>query len=117
MTAGVELPWRFYAGDSLSGVEAQARVPVAGTTKSLAPGVLVGDWWHGGDRGLVEVERLRAAANGISNGGCGWFIFAMDNDEERSAVLSAVERLRGRLLESRELAGAASYRVCFQASG
>jgi hypothetical protein len=112
MTAGVELPWRFYAGDSLSGMEAQARLPVAGTAKSLAPGVLVGDWWHGGDRGLVEVERLRATANGS----CGWLIFAMDNDEERSAVLRAVERLRGRLLEARELAGAASYRVCFQAS-
>jgi hypothetical protein len=112
MTAGVELPWRFYAGDSLSGVEATARVPVAGTTTPLAPGVLVGDWWHGGDRGLIEAERLRAAANGS----CGWFIFAMDNDEERSAVLSAVERLRGRLAETTERAGAASYRVCFQTS-
>src|SRR5687768_1088800 len=43
LTAATELPWRFYAGDSLSGIAPDARVPVAGASGTVAPGVLVGE--------------------------------------------------------------------------
>ena len=109
LTAGVELPWRFYAGDSARGTTPEARVPVAGTDAPLAPGVLVGNWWHDGDRGRAEAERLRNAANG----GCGWLIFAMDNTVERDAVMRGVADLGGRVTETQQATGAASYRVCF----
>jgi ribonuclease BN (tRNA processing enzyme) len=107
--AAVELPWRVYAGDSARGSSPEARVVAAGTSAPVAPGVLVGDWWHGGDRGRAEAERLRNAANG----GCGWLIFAMDNDVERDAVMRGVSDLGGRVTETQQATGAASYRVCF----
>jgi len=70
---------------------------------------LVGDWWHGRDRGTVEVARLQTATGGA----CGWLIFALSNDDERNSVIAAVTRLNGRVASTSEPTGAASYRVCF----
>jgi ribonuclease BN (tRNA processing enzyme) len=112
VSAGVELPWRFYAGDSARGLAREPRLPAAGTGTPVAPGVWAGDWWHSGDRGRAEAERLRSAANG----GCGWFIFVMGNDEERNSVMRGVTELGGRVVETREAAKAASYRACFGGS-
>lgn len=108
LSAAAELPWRFYAGDSARGSPPGARV-VAGTDSPVAPGVVVGDWRRDGDRGRGEAERLRNAASG----GCGWLIFAMDNDVERDAVMRGVSELGGRVITAQQATGASSYRVCF----
>lgn len=113
VSAGAELSWQFYAGDSLRARDSGAPlVPLAGTRTEVAPGVLVGDWWHGGDRGGVEVQRLRAA----TTDSCGWLVFALSNDEERAALLRAVAQSGGRVVASRTATGAAVHRVCFGAS-
>ena len=109
VSSAAELPWRFYAGDSLRGLSDTTRIGLAGHTTEVGPNVIVGDWWHGGDRGVVEVGRVRERALGS----CGWLLFALFNEEERSALLRGVAQLNGRVDKSTRATGGALDRVCF----
>ena len=71
--------------------------------------MIVGDWWHGGDRGVVEVGCVRERALGS----CGWLLFALFNEEERAALLRGVAQLNGRVDKSTRATGGALDRVCF----
>ena len=109
LSSAAELPWRFYAGDSLRGVSDTMRIGLAGHTTEVGRNVIVGDWWHGGDRGVVEVGRVRERAAGA----CGWLLFALFNEDERSALLRGVAQLNGRVDKTTRATGAALDRVCF----